>query len=441
MLGALNYGVRSAGLPAGWTPLLFLWLGMASATGRADDWREWLGPSHNSHSPEKGWRKDWPESGPPRLFEKEVGEGYSTVAVAQGSAVLFHRVGDEMVVEALDALRGEQKWRYAYPTDYQDNYGYNGGPRAQPIVERVSDTWRAYTLCSKGVLTALELETGKKVWSHDLPGEFKIPENFFGVGAAPLADGGKIYVHAGGTDLGTGLAFAIDAARGEVLWKSPTDGGSYAAPRLAEIDSARQLFVFHRGGLTCFDPDNGKERWKYPWRSRTYESVNAATPVVVGDICLISATYGTGAVCFKVKKDAFEVIWKDDLESRRKSLETHWSTAIPLDGRVYGFSGRHESGCDLRCVELATGKVLWTRESYLGRGSMLYADGHFIVLGERGDLCLFQLGPEGPKELRRVRGVLAYPSWAPPVLANGVLYLRGEHKLIAFDLRSPAPAH
>jgi outer membrane protein assembly factor BamB len=227
-------------------------------------------------------------------------------------------------------------------------------------------------------------------------------------------------VHAGGTDLGTGLAFAIDAARGEVLWKSPTDGGSYAAPRLAEIDSARQLFVFHRGGLTCFDRTT-EGAMEIPVEIEDLRVRQCRDARRRGDICLISATYGTGAVCFKVKKDAFEVIWKDDLESRRKSLETHWSTAIPLDGRVYGFSGRHESGCDLRCVELATGKVLWTRRATSAVARCSTPTATSSSSRTRRPLPL-PARAEGPKELRRVRGVLAYPSWAPPVLANGVLY-------------------
>ena len=42
--------------------------------------------------------------------------------------------------------------------------------------------------------------------------------------------------------------------------------------------------MFHRGGLSSYDPASGKERWKYPWKSRTYESVNGATPLVVGSL-------------------------------------------------------------------------------------------------------------------------------------------------------------
>ena len=74
----------------------------------------------------------------------------------------------------------------------------------------------------------------------------------------------------------------------------------------------------------------------------------------------------------------------------------------------------------------------------MGRGALLYSDGHFIGLGERGDLALLKLTPEGHKEIHRVRRVLAYPAWAVPTFANGLLYLRDEEKLICMDLRPPA---
>ena len=440
---------KSAGQTFGSVPLLFCTLFFCVAFARwarSDDWGEWLGPTRDSVSRETGWLKEWAPQGPPRLFEKSIGEGYSTVSVALGHLILFHRVKDEMVLESLDPLTGNGRWRYAYSTDYSDAYLYSGGPRAQPIVHKDGDRSWVYALCPRGILTALDLETGKKVWSRDLEREFKLEPFFFGAGAAPLLDGDRLFVNLGGTNpggthLGTGFTFAIDKRSGEVLWKSPTDGGAYAAARTAEIDGARQLFVFHRGGLSCFDPKDGREKWKFPWRSRTQESVNAATPVLVGDTLFFSATYGTGGVCLSVKKDSFETIWKDDLNAREKALETHWATANYLDGHLYGFSGRHENACDLRCVELKTGKVLWKWESYLGRGCMVYSDGCFITLGERGDLALLKLSPSGHEELRRLPGVLRHPAWTPPTLSGGILYLHDEHKLICMDLRVKKAQH
>ena len=411
-------------------------LALLPAPLRADDWPNWLGPSEDNASAETGWSKDWPAGGPPRLFTKDIGEGYSAVAVAKGRLVLFHRVDDRLVVDALAATTGASEWSFSYPTRYVDRYGYNGGPRCSPIVDVAVEAPRLYTLGPSGVLHCLDFASGKVLWKRDVQSEYEVEPFFFGVGAAPILHGELLIMNLGGTEAGSGFTFAFRKADGALKWKAPTGGGAYAAARVATIDGVEQLFVFHRTGLSSFDPATGASRWEFQWLSRVYESVNATTPVVSGDIVFVSAAYRTGSAALRVKKGSYEVLWKDDARSREKALESHWSNVNLVGEHLYGFSGRHESEARLTCLELATGKVAWRWASYLGRGSMLYSDGHFIALGERGDLALLQLSPDGHKELHRVPGVLRYPAWTPPVLANGVLYLRDEHRLIAFDLRA-----
>ncbi len=416
--------------------------GVTSLAGA--DWPIWLGPNQDGTFHEPGWLKEWPDGGPPRVFTKPIGEGYSSVSVAEGILVLFHRIGDQLHIDALDPLDGERKWRYSYPTDYRDRYQYSGGPRCCPLIDVHVQPRRVYTLGSKGVMTCLELDSGRKIWQRDLQAEYEIQPNFFGVGAAPTLYKESIIVNLGGTDPGTGMTLALDKTSGAEKWKSPTGGGGYAAARVAAIYGLDHLLIFHRTGMTSFDPADGAPRWEFPWYSRDYESVNAATPVVVGDHVFFSATYGTGGVLLRVKSGGdgseYETVWKDDLRSREKILDTHWSTAIHVDGYLYGFAGRHEGSATLRCVELKSGQVKWSWRSYLGRGVLLHSEGHFIALGERGDLSLFKLTPMGYEEMRRIPRVLKWPAWSVPTVAQGLLYLRDEEKLVCLDLRSPTRA-
>src|SRR5579883_2836778 len=88
----------------------------------AADWPQFLGPARDGTSTEKGLLATWPKKGPKQLWEKKVGEGFSGPVVAGSYLVLFHRIKDNEVVEALDPATGKQKWHYDYPTGYRDAF-------------------------------------------------------------------------------------------------------------------------------------------------------------------------------------------------------------------------------------------------------------------------------------------------------------------------------
>src|SRR5262249_11840466 len=122
----------------------------------------------------------------------------------------------------------------------------------------------------------------------------------------------------------------------------------------------------------------------------------------------------------------------------------HWSTPIYHEGYLYGCSGRHENA-ELRCIELATGKVMWSQRN-LSRTSLLMVDGHFLCLGEDCQLRLLKVNPHKYEEVARLEPVhgrrpgedaaslLEYPCWAAPILAHGLLYVRGKDRLVCLEL-------
>lgn len=416
-------------MPRSLLPTVLLLLSTIPASG--EDWPCWLGPRRDGTSRERGWLRDWPAGGPPVRWEKAIGSGYSGIVVSGGHLLLFHRIDDRLRIDSLEPASGELQWSFSYETDFVDPYGYDAGPRCCPEIE----DGRVFAMGPAGILHCLTLRQGRPAWRRDLRSEHELPPNFFGTGATPLVRDGVVYAHLGGPDRGTGMAFALDAASGRTRWKTRIDGGSYASPVQATIDGLDHLFVFHRGGLSAFDPASGRERWKYPWQSRNHYSVNAATPLVVGDLLLFTSTYRMGAVCLRIRKEGYEEVWKDDLTRRERILDAHWFPPIAVDGHVYGFAGRHPQGAALRCVELATGTVRWSWPGYLHRGSLLAADGLFIALGEMGHLALLELGPDGHRELSCVPRRLERPAWTVPTLSGGLLYLRDLKRLVCLDLR------
>ena len=161
--------------------------------------------------------------------------------------------------------------------------------------------------------------------------------------------------------------------------------------------------------------------------ARIAASVNAATPLVVGDEVFITSSYNTGAALCKVTKDAITEIWAND-----ETLSCHYDTPVRHEGFLYGVDGRQEEGGRLRCVEWKTGKVRWTVEGF-GCASAIVADGRLILLTEAGDLVLADATAEKYRELARAT-LFTGPCRAHPALANGRLYTRDSKQLACWNL-------
>ncbi|HEV3263813.1 MAG TPA: PQQ-binding-like beta-propeller repeat protein [Gemmataceae bacterium] len=401
-----------------WSRTCFCLAGLLLVAGA--DWPQFLGPSRDGISTEKALLTSWPKEGPPVVWSKKVGAGFSGPVVAGDRLILFHRVDDREVVQCLHAGTGKERWKFSYPTGYQDDFGFDEGPRSTPLIAGT----RVYTLGAEGVLHCLELETGKKVWARPLNEDYQVRKGFFGVATSPLVEAGLVLINVGGKDAGI-VALAKDT--GKEVWRATDHGASYSSPVAATIQGTRHVFFFTRQGLVSLDPRNGHVRFSKHWRSRLDASVNAAAPVVVGKHVFISACYQAGAALLRVDKDAAQEVWKSD-----DVLSNHYATSIHYDGYLYGFDGRQENGARLRCVEMKSGKVRWTQEGF-GCGSMVVAGGNLIVLTEDGDLVLIEATPRAYREKARAV-LLTKPCRALIALANGRLYARDGKKLVCVNL-------
>jgi outer membrane protein assembly factor BamB len=459
LAGCAHQVPASADPPATTTPTL---LGPSLPTSPprpGSDWPIFLGPNQDSRSIETGILTKWGETGPKLVWHKRLGTSYGAPTIAAGRLMQFDRFGDQSRLYCLNSQTGQELWKYEFPTKYEDLYGYNNGPRCSPVI----DGDRVYAYGVDGLLVCCQADDGKPVWQKNLNKEFGVVQNFFGVGSTPVVEGDLLIVMVGGSPPeshmvapgqldrvdpnGNGIV-ALDKLTGEVKYKIGDELASYASLKLATIGDRRWCFAFCRGGLLAFEPSTGKLDFHYPWRDKQLESVNASMPVVVGDQVLISECYGVGATLLKVSPGKYEVVWKDDERKRDKSLQTHWMTPIFESGHLYACSGRHTENATLRCLEWATGKVLWEQPG-MARTSLLAIDGHFLCLGEYGQLWLLKLTPEKPelvasidysdpdlgqKLLGQPGAVLQYPCWAAPIVSHGLLYLRGKDRLICLEL-------
>jgi outer membrane protein assembly factor BamB len=428
------------------------------ATRKGEDWGSFLGPTGNGRSGVERLTLPWPKGGPRVAWHCEMGEGYCGPAVALGRAVVFDRIGQDIRLRCLRAETGEKIWEERYPTGYADMFGYDGGPRAAPVI--AGD--RVLTFGPEGRLECRSLADGGSFWRVDTAALYHVVQNFFGVGAAPLvvdAEGGPlVVVQVGGSkpgsappaperlDLVKGLdsgLVAFDLATGRERWRASAQLASYSTPVLARIGGKDRVLAWMRDNLLVVDPAGGAVLGEFRWRADEVFSAVCASPVADGDCVLLSECYSPGSVLLDLSGGEPRPLRQDRRNSRPdRALKAHWSTPVLHDGHLYGESGRNSGDAVLVCVEWKTGDVKWA-EGGFGRASLVLAAGHLVVLGEYGDVAVVKATPDRYEEVCRGRLVdpadgrtdlLAPPCWAAPVIARGLCYVRGQGRLVCIDL-------
>lgn len=389
---------------------------------RADDWPQFLGPNRDSVSQETGLLRTWGKEGPKVLWKKPVGEGFSGPVIAGDRLIVFHRAGDEEVIECWNAADGKPQWKHAYSTSYQDQLGKGDGPRATPVIQGK----RVITIGADGDLTCLDLEKGTKLWARKINKDYAVPQSYFGVGSSPLVDEGLVLLNVGGKSAGI-VAFRLDD--GKEAWKATGDGASYSSPVVRTIDGVKHAIFFTRNGPVILDPRTGYVRHQERWRARYDASVNAATPLVFGDRAFFSASYETGALMLRLTNTGAEQVWTSD-----SLMSNHYNTCVYHKEHLFGIDGRQEAGPSLRCVDLKNRAIKWDQKRF-GCASMILAEENLIVLTEKGDLVLAAAAPEKYTELARANVMEAGPVRAEIALANGRLFARDRRHLYCFDVK------
>jgi outer membrane protein assembly factor BamB len=193
-----------------------------------------------------------------------------------------------------------------------------------------------YTFGAEGQLHAIDLAKGTRVWNVDTVQRFGVPKGFFGAAGSPLVEDGRVLANVGGQKAGI---VAFEAKTGKVLWTATDDQASYSSPVGATIGGRRYAIFLTRAGLVGVDPATGQVQFQRPWRARMAASVNAATPLVIGDLIFVSAEYGPGAGVFRLDGSTLNQLWASD-----EALSNHYATSVHRDADSIGFHGRQEFG-------------------------------------------------------------------------------------------------
>jgi hypothetical protein len=206
---------------------------------------------------------------------------------------------------------------------------------------------------------------------------------------------------------------------------------THSTPVVATIHGVKQVVFFVKSGLVSVAAADGKLLWKAAYR---FNVSTAITPVVAGDVVFCSAGYGVGGGAFKVSKAGAdfkaEQLWQTPGD---KEVANHWSTPVLKDGHLYGMFQFKEYGTGaMKCVEVATGKVKWSKPGF-GPGNVVLVGGNVLALSDAGELVVAEATPGAYKEVSRAK-VITGKCWSTPVVSNGRVYVRSTKEAACLDL-------
>ena len=402
-------------------------------SAHASDWPQYRGPNHDGTSSEK-ILKTWPATGLREIWKVPMKNGFSSITVGGGEAfTLVSRDVDgaaQEVCVAVDAKTGKELWAAPLGIAKYDGGGEAGtpdngggdGPRSTPTF----DNGKVYTYSARMVLQCFDATSGKQLWSSDLIKDHAGKNIHWENAASPLIDGDLVFVAGGGP--GEAL-LAFDKNDGHIVWKGEDDHITQSTPVVATILSQRQVIFFTQSGLVSVMPKTGAVLWRYPFKMA--RGAAGISPVVSGDVVYYSASYGVGSTACKITKtgDTFTAteLWSS------KAIDNHWSTPVTANGYVYGLFGQARFGkAPLQCVEIASGKVIWSHDGF-GPGGCTLVDGHVLVLSDAGDLVLVKATPDAYTEVARSH-VLTGKCWNSVGLSDGHIYARSTKEGVCLDL-------
>jgi outer membrane protein assembly factor BamB len=397
---------------------LGIWLA-AAATACAADWPQWGGPGRNFRLATEVKVSDWPDSGPRQLWKRDLGEGYSSIVVADDVLYTMYRRDSADVVIALDPASGETVWETTIEAPHAPgmNIEAGPGPHSTPLIAG----GRIFVTSVVGHLVALDRQTGERLWSQDLWNEHRGTFLDRGYASSPMAYRETVIVPVGGA--GRAL-MAFRQKDGKVVWSQGDFENSYSSPILIQAAGRDQVVSFMAKQVMAADPSTGEVLWSVG--HETMYDINAATPAWCEEagVLVVSSGYDGGARGIQVAGQAKQ-LW------HQNRLRVHHGNMVCKDGVVYGSSGDF-GPAPLTALNVRTGEVLWQDRAF-SKAAFVLAGDRLFVTDDDGSVAIAAISPEGV-EVQNEAQLLRANSWTAPTVSGARLFVRDRHQVLALSL-------
>lgn len=221
---------------------------------------------------------------------------------------------------------------------------------------------KVYMASREGLVVALELASGKRLWTFDLRKDETLStlqriRQRFSSDNARIAGGiaqgyGNIYF---GTE--NGDVVALNAETGEQVWRIQVPGEVLVSPAVGDAFVVVKLGT---GTLVGLNPDNGEQRWVFENEQPPLTIRGVSEPVIDSG----GVIYGTsnGRVGVLVVDRGFQA-WEETIATPKGS--TDLSRLVDVDAKPIVVAGNIYSiafNGELFAMDLRSGQQIWKRD-------------------------------------------------------------------------------
>jgi len=388
---------------------------------------EWRPENRTGVSAETGLLKSWQAEGPMLLWSTaDLLKGNSSVTFGNNS---IYTTGTKDSLDILFALNmnGKIRWQTAMGRAWNESFPES---RSTPTVEGT----KVYTCSGYGDIACIDGISGKIIWSYKASELNKGTYGNWGIAESLLIDGNKLYFSPGGPET---MTIAINKTNGSLIWKSASldDKPAYVSPILVEYAGKKMIINVSLGHVFAVDASNGEIVWKVAHKKAMPgdDLIFCVTPLFHDGKVYVTGGYDIGGVMLNIADDgkSANVAWTDSI------LDVHHGGVVLVNGYIYGSNWLNNSNGNWCCIDWNTGKKMW-EEHWNCKGSIISAEGMLYIYDEKkGNVGLLKANP-GKFDLVstfKVTQGVSGPFWSHPVIHNGILYLRHNNALMAYDIK------
>lgn len=399
----------------------------------ASDWFQWRGPNRDGIASETGLQSTWPEEGPQIAFQaKGLGSGMASLAIADGRIYSVGNIDGKTSLMCMQQSDGSIVWTTPFAPD-------RGPANGTPTVD--IETGMVYGLSFDGSLVCCKSNDGAVVWKKSFPGDFDGKmESGWGYSESPLIDGDRLVCTPGGANA---MVVALNKKTGETEWsgKAPSgklrgnDGAGYSSIVISNAAGRKQYIQLIGHGIVSYDAATGELLWNYDRIANT--TANIPTPIVRDDYVFCSTGYDDGGTALlKISKSGKGLKANEVYYKSAKELQNHHGGMIMIGDYVYMGHG-HNNGFPA-CVAWKTGKDKWEKGRGPGSGSaaIVCADKKLFFRYQDGVMAMIDTDTSKYKLLGKFKlATHNGESWPHPVIVDGILYIRDQDDLVAYNLQ------